>query len=87
MIKTIIFLFSLVLILQITSFSQIVHDAEYYVIEAQNGERWKADDKEIETKLAGIRNENGGKPPNIVFILLDDDESGSSPPAVIVFFI
>jgi arylsulfatase len=72
MIKSIIFLFSLILILPITSFSQIVHDAEYYVIEAQNGERWKADDKEIETKLADIRNENGGKPPNIVFILLDD---------------
>ena len=23
----------------------IVHDAEYYIIEAQNGERWAAEDK------------------------------------------
>jgi len=51
---------------------KIIHDAEYYIIEAQNGEKWAADDKQIDEKLARIRKRNGGKPPNIVYILLDD---------------
>jgi len=52
--------------------SKIVHDAEYYIIEAQNGEKWAADDKQIDKKLADLRKKNNGKPPNIVYILLDD---------------
>jgi arylsulfatase len=51
---------------------EIIRDAEYYILEAQNGERWKADDKEIDARLAELRKANGGKPPNIVYILLDD---------------
>ncbi len=50
----------------------IIHDAEYSIIEAQNGTQWKKDDKQIDAKLAEIRNKNGGKAPNIVYILLDD---------------
>jgi arylsulfatase len=50
----------------------IIHDAEYAIIEAQNGEAWASDDKAIDKKLAEIRKKNGGKPPNIVYILLDD---------------
>ena len=33
----------------------IVHDAEYYVLEAQNGERWAAEDKSIAEKLAALQ--------------------------------
>ena len=51
---------------------EIIHDAEYYLIEAQNGERWRADDKKIDARLAELREANDGKPPNIVYILLDD---------------
>ena len=51
---------------------EIIHDAEYAIIEAQNGKRWAADDKTVDKKLADIREKNGGKPPNIVYILLDD---------------
>ena len=51
---------------------QIIHDAEYAIIESQNGEAWAADDKAIDEKLAEIRKKNSGKPPNIVYILLDD---------------
>jgi len=51
---------------------EIIHDAEYYIIEAQNGEKWAADDKQIDKKLADLRKKNNGKPPNIVYILLDD---------------
>ena len=58
------------------SYSQIVHDAEYYIIEAQNGDRWNAEDAEIEKKLAELKNEHGN-PPNIVYILWDDQQFGS----------
>ncbi len=51
---------------------KIVHDAEYYILEAQNGERWANDDKAIDKKLADFRERNGGKPPNILYILVDD---------------
>jgi arylsulfatase A-like enzyme len=51
---------------------EIIHDAEYAIIEAQNGEAWAADDEAIDKRLAEIRMKNGGKPPNIVYILLDD---------------
>ncbi|MEK6249847.1 MAG: hypothetical protein N2C12_16805, partial [Planctomycetales bacterium] len=47
----------------------IQHDAEYAILKAQNGEAWAADDQAIDEKLAELRNQNGGKPPNIVYIL------------------
>jgi arylsulfatase len=50
----------------------LIHDAEHYILEAQNGKQWQQDDEAIATKLAEIRKKNGGKPPNIVYILLDD---------------
>jgi arylsulfatase len=50
----------------------IVHDAEYYILEAQNGEAWAAEDRIIDQKLAEFRARNGGKPPNIFYILIDD---------------
>jgi arylsulfatase len=50
----------------------IIHDAEFAILEAQNGERWARDDIAITQKLAQIRKNNGGKRPNIIYILLDD---------------
>ena len=52
--------------------SQIAHDSEYYVLEAQNGEKWAKDDKSVDKKLAEFKKKNGGKSPNIVYILIDD---------------
>jgi len=57
---------------EVTAAGEIIHDAEYTIIEAQNGKAWAADDKALDKKLAEIRKKNGGKPPNIVYILLDD---------------
>ena len=34
---------------------KIIHDAEYYILEAQNGKRWAAEDKEIDKKLAEFK--------------------------------
>lgn len=69
---SIIPLLGLLLLAPFTSADEIIHDAEYAIIEAQNGEAWAADDKALDKKLAEIRKKNGGKPPNIVYILLDD---------------
>ncbi len=55
----------------------IVHDAEYYIIEAQNGERWAAEDKELDARLAELKKEYG-KAPNIVYILWDDMAFGDA---------
>jgi arylsulfatase A-like enzyme len=59
-------------ILQGAIAAEIARDSEYYILEAQNAEAWKADDKKVDNKLAAFRDNNNGKPPNIVYILIDD---------------
>jgi len=65
-------LIGLLLLAPFVSAGEIIHDAEYAIIEAQNGKAWAADNKTIDKKLAEVRKKNGGKPPNIIYILLDD---------------
>ena len=50
----------------------IIHDAEYYILEAQNAEQWEADNAEVDQLLKDFRASNEGKPPNILNILIDD---------------
>ena len=50
----------------------LVHDAEYYILAQQNGEKWAQEDKALQARLAEFREKNGGKPPNIFYILIDD---------------
>ena len=57
--------------------NKIVQDAEYYVIEAQNGERWKEEDKALDKRLADLKKKHG-KTPNIVYILWDDMAFGDA---------
>ncbi len=54
---------------------KIVHDAEYYVLEAQNGQRWAAEDQELSARLAALR-EKHGRPPNLIHIMWDDTAFG-----------
>ena len=54
---------------------KIVHDAEYYILAAQNGERWAAEDKRLDAKLAALRKKYG-RPPNIIHIMWDDTAFG-----------
>jgi len=49
----------------------IVHDAEYYVLQAQHGDVWAAEDKGLKERLAALR-EKFGAPPNIIHIMMDD---------------
>ena len=53
----------------------IIHDAEYYVLEAQHGDKWAAQDKELDKKLAELRKKHG-TPPNIIHIMWDDTGVG-----------
>ncbi|MGD9027550.1 MAG: sulfatase-like hydrolase/transferase [Methyloceanibacter sp.] len=55
-----------------SSAQDIQHDAEHYVLLHQYGDQWAVEDKDVDKKLAEIRERNGGKPPNIVYILIDD---------------
>jgi len=57
--------------------AQIIYDAEYYILKAQNGDRWAAEDKELDAKLAELKAKHG-TPPNIVYILWDDQQFGSA---------
>jgi arylsulfatase len=50
---------------------KIVHDAEYYILEAQNGKVWAVEDGELNQKLAALR-EKYGAPPNIIHYMFDD---------------
>ncbi len=54
----------------------IVHDAEFYVLKSQHGERWAQEDKELSDKLAALEKKHG-QPPNIVYLLWDDTAFGA----------
>ena len=55
---------------------RIIHDGEFEFLRQQHGEKWDAEDKEIDQMLADIREKNGGKRPNILYILIDDVSFG-----------
>lgn len=54
---------------------KIVHDAEYYILEAQNGERWEAEDKSLDERLDELQKKHGRR-PNIIHIMWDDTAFG-----------
>jgi len=54
---------------------QIVHDAEYYIIEAQNRSVWQTEDAALDARLAELRAEHG-TPPNIIHVMWDDTSFG-----------
>ena len=57
------------------SAQQIVHDAEYYVLEAQHADEWAAEDADLDARLATLR-EKFGRPPNIIHVMWDDTAYG-----------
>lgn len=65
-------------ILATTSFAQtspIVHDAEYYVLEAQNGQQWAKEEKELGQRLVELKQKHGS-PPNLIHVMWDDTAYG-----------
>ena len=57
-----------------TQANEIIHDAEYYVLEAQHGEKWVAQDKEISKKLAALKKNTEGRP-------ISSTSCGTIPPS------
>jgi len=54
---------------------KIVHDAEYYILDAQHGAKWAIEDKELDTRLAELK-KKFGTPPNIIHVMWDDTAVG-----------
>ena len=54
----------------------IIHESEFQRLWAKNGERWAAEDVEINEKLAELE-KKFGKKPNIIHILWDDMRMGA----------
>lgn len=44
---------------------EIARDAEFYILEEQNRDRWAQEDEILDAALTEFRDANGGKPPNI----------------------
>ena len=55
--------------------NEIVHDAEFYILEAQHGEQWAKQDSELQAKLDALKKKYG-TPPNIIHIMWDDTGVG-----------
>ena len=55
--------------------ADIVHDAEYYILEAQNGDKWAIEDEGLNARLAALR-EKHGRPPNLIHVMWDDTSFG-----------
>ena len=55
---------------------EIIQDAEFQLLQKQHGEKWAAEDKEIEAKLDALRKKHG-KRPNIIHIMWDDMKYGA----------
>jgi arylsulfatase len=54
----------------------LVHDGEYNFLEAQHADAWAEEDRMVDQRLAELRENNGGKRPNIVYVLIDDVSFG-----------
>lgn len=50
---------------------KIIHDPEYAAMEEVMGEKWKANDKIVQERLAALE-ERYGRKPNIINVLVDD---------------
>ena len=53
----------------------IVFEAEFVKLQAQNAQQWAAEDRALKEKLAAMR-EKYGAPPNIIHIMWDDNSLG-----------
>ncbi|RLE18618.1 MAG: sulfatase, partial [Acidobacteria bacterium] len=60
----------------VSTAEEIIHDAEYYILKSQNGEKWAKADVAVSEKLAALEN-NFGTPPNIIYLLWDDQQVGA----------
>ena len=69
-------LFSIACVFNPAYSADIVHDAEYYILEAQNGAVWEVEDGKLNQKLAELKSKYGTT-PNIVHFMWDDQPFGA----------
>ena len=62
---TLIFCISVVSATMTLAQGKIVHEAEYYILEVQNGQKWAVEDGELDKKLAELKKKYKS-PPNII---------------------
>ncbi len=55
--------------------AEIIHDAEYQKLQAQHGDKWKAEDALLDKKIAALKAKYG-KSPNIIHMIWDDSGYG-----------
>jgi arylsulfatase len=55
--------------------TEIIHDAEHYILDAQHAEKWATEDKDLNARLAELK-KKFGRSPNIVHIMWDDTALG-----------
>lgn len=60
-----------------TKTDNVVHDAEYYILYDQHGEKWEVEDKALDARLEALQRKYG-TPPNIVHIMWDDMPFGDA---------
>ena len=60
----------------VSAAKEIIHDAEYYILKSQNGEKWAQADIAVSEKLAALKKKHGTT-PNIIYILWDDQQVGA----------
>ncbi len=60
---------------EVSAAKEIIHDAEFYILNAQHSDKWNAEDSELDKKLAEL-SAKYGRPPNIIHIMWDDTAFG-----------
>jgi arylsulfatase len=65
----------LFLVGQAAAAKDMVHDAEFYVLEAQHAKEWAAEDEALDKRLAELR-KKFGRPPNLIHVMWDDTAFG-----------
>ena len=70
LLRFLVFIVGSVLIFPMASFAA-QFDAPYYDLQEKNKNKWAAEDKQINAKLAALE-KKFGKKPNIIYILADD---------------
>ena len=55
---------------------QIVHDAQFYILNDQNSSQWTVEDTDLDARLAALR-QKYGRPPNIIHLMWDDQPFGA----------
>ena len=65
-----------ILLAPLVSAKDIIHDSEFQLLQEQHGDKWAAEDKDIQKKLDALRKKHG-KRPNIIHIMWDDMKYGA----------